>query len=159
MKMSLPHGEKCDFDGDFSKSFMFSIHQMCFLVQKHLDHILLKKKSLTFSQFMILVSFKCSETGESSQSLIAEKLNLTEATVSRHISTLVREGFLLRSEDKANRRKHVISLTMKGKQAFRKASRHIDKELKVILSPINQKDRANIMRNFSAVLAKLLGKK
>lgn len=144
---------------DFSKSFMFSIHQMCFLVQKHLDHVLSKKKSLTFSQFMILVSFKCSETGESSQSLIAEKLNLTEATVSRHISTLVREGFLLRSEDKENRRKHIISLTAKGKRAFATAAGHIDKELKVILTPIIQKDRVNIMKNFAAVLNLLLGKK
>jgi DNA-binding MarR family transcriptional regulator len=144
---------------DFSKSFMFSIHQMCFLVQKHLDHVLFKKKSLTFSQFMILVSFRCSGTEEASQSDIAERLNLTEATVSRHISALVRDGLLLRSEDKANRRKHVISLTTQGKRAFATASGHIEKELNVILAPINQKDRANIMKNFTAVLELLLGKK
>jgi len=159
MNIPLPHGERCDLENDFSKSFMFSIHQMCFLVQKHLDHVLSKKKSLTFSQFIILVSFKCSETGEVSQSVIAERLNLTEATVSRHISTLVREGLLYRTEDKANRRKHIISITTKGKQAFKKASNHIDKELQVIFSPINQKDRTSIMKSFSAVLNQLLGKK
>jgi MarR family transcriptional regulator, organic hydroperoxide resistance regulator len=159
MNMSVSRMDLCIPTDDFSKSFMFSIHQMCFLVQKHLDHVLLKKKSLTFSQFIILVSFKCSPTGETSQSDIAERLNLTEATVSRHISTLVQEGFLSRAEDKSNRRKHVISITAKGKRVFATAAGHIDKELNTILSPINQKDRANIMENFAAVLELLLGKK
>lgn len=108
---------------------------------------------------MILVSFKCSETGEMSQSLIAERLNLTEATVSRHISALVREGLLTRTEDTSNRRKHIISITTKGKNAFKKAANHIDKELHVLFAPIKDADRKNIMKNFSAVLTELLGKK
>lgn len=144
---------------DFSKSFMYSIHQMYFLVQKHLEQSLLKAKSISFSQFMILVGFHCSPELQVSQSLIAERLYLTEATVSRHVSTLVSLGLLSRMDDKDNRRKHIIKITTKGKKIFDIAQSVIDKELKSIFSAIKEKDRESIMKNFSGVLSVLLKKK
>lgn len=144
---------------DFSKSFMYSIHQMYFLVQKHLEHSLLKSKQISFSQFMILVGFRCSESSQVSQSAIASQLYLTEATVSRHISTLVNMDLLSRAEDKDNRRKHIIKITPKGTKAFKTASKVIDTELHLIFSNIKEKDRENIMKNFDNVLASLLTKK
>lgn len=132
---------------------------MHFLVQKHLEHVLLQHKSLSFSQFMILVGFTCSSDASVSQSCIADRLNLTEATVSRHISSLVELGLLSRSEDKKNRRKHVISITEKGKKTFASASLIIDKELVNIFSSIQVKDREAIMKIFSTVLSKIPTKK
>lgn len=146
------HDHKKD---DFSKSFMYAIHQTYFLVQKHLEHILSKKKTLSFSQFFILVGFKCSPNEPVSQSLIAERLHLTEATVSRHISTLVELGFLSRTEDKTNRRKHIIAITTKGTKAFESASTIIDKELETIFSTIPLKDRTNIIKNFYTIITNL----
>lgn len=144
---------------DFSKSFMYSIHELYFLVQKHLEQVLSKHKSLSFSQFLILVGFKCSPTVAVSQSSIAERLNLTEATVSRHVSTLVALDLLSRTEDLSNRRKYTITLTSKGKKVFDAASSLIDKELSVIFSSIKEKDRAGIMKNFSTILSQLQSKK
>lgn len=144
---------------DFSKSFMYSMHQMYFLVQKRLEGLLAEKKSLSFSQFMILVGFHCSSHEPVSQSVIAERLYLTEATVSRHISTLVTLGYLKREEDKQNRRKHIISITLLGTKAFKQASKYIEKELETTFACIKEKDRANIMKNFSHVLTYLLTKK
>ncbi len=144
---------------DFSKGFMYSVHQMYFLVEKHLEQALLRSKSISFSQFMILVGFRCSDSGPVSQSLIADHLHLTEATVSRHISTLVDMGLLSREEDKANRRKHIIKITAKGSKAFESSKKVIDKELGSIFSVIKEKDRENIMKNFDAVLNILLSKK
>jgi DNA-binding MarR family transcriptional regulator len=159
MKMPVSHGHGFPLTEDFSKSFMFSIHQMFFLVEKRLEHILSKRKSLSFSQFLILVGFHCEESAGISQSVVAERLHLTEATVSRHITTLVEQGLLSRMEDKANRRKHIIAITSKGKAAFKKTGAIVHKELDSIFSPIKEKDRANIMKNFSAVLDQLLSKK
>ena len=144
---------------DFSQSFMYSIHQMYFLVQKHLEHVLSRGSSLSFSQFMILVGFKCSQNGPVSQSDIAERLYLTEATVSRHISTLVSLNYITRVEDKENRRKHVIKVTPKGTKVFTQAKTLIDKELQEIFGVIREKDRASIMKNFSEVFRSLLSKK
>jgi DNA-binding MarR family transcriptional regulator len=144
---------------NFSKSFMYSVHELYFLVQKRLETLLAKNKKLSFSQFLILVGFQCEEKGPVSQSSIAERLHLTEATVSRHISTLVTLGYLLKKEDKDNRRKHSIFITKKGEQEFQKASQLIDAELQNIFTIINIKDRALIMKNFSNVLNSLLTKK
>jgi DNA-binding MarR family transcriptional regulator len=145
---------------DFSKSFMYSIHQLYFLVQKHLEHSLLKEHSkISFSQFMILVGFISSDSGPVSQSCIAEKLYLAEATVSRHISSLVDLGLLSRTEDKANRRKHVIKITPKGTKTFEATSKTINKELDSIFSVIKEKDRTSIIKNFDQVLSLLLKKK
>lgn len=144
---------------DFSKSFMYSVHELYFLVQKRIEMLLSKSKKITFSQFLILVGFQCSQKKSISQSDIAERLHLTEATVSRHISTLVTLGYLLKKEDKDNRRKHSIFITKKGEQEFAKATLLIEKELQEIFSVINQKDRSLITKNFSSVLSALLTKK
>ncbi len=144
---------------DFSKSFMYSIHELYFLVQKHLEQVLSKHKSLSFSQFLILVGFKCSPDTAVSQSLIADRLNLTEATVSRHVSTLVDLQLLSRSQDVGNRRKYTLTLTQKGKKVFDAASTLIDKELNDIFSSVKEKDRADIMKNFSTILSQLQSKK
>jgi DNA-binding MarR family transcriptional regulator len=140
---------------DFSQSFMYSVHQMHFLVSKHLDHILLTKKALTFSQFMILVAFKCPNSGSVSQQDIALQLDLTEATVSRHIASLVSLGYILRSEDASNRRRHILSLTTKGNNAFQKAKAIIDQELSTLFSVVKESERNTIMKLFSTVLTQL----
>lgn len=144
---------------DFSKSFMYSVHELYFLVQKRIEHILSKTKKLSFSQFLILVGFQCEHKQTVSQSDIAERLHLTEATVSRHISTLVTLGYLMKKEDKDNRRKHCISITKKGEQEFKQAQTLIDKELQEVFKVIEQRDRARITKNFSSVLSLLLTKK
>ncbi len=107
---------------------------------------------------MILIGFRCSCDQPVSQSAIAEKLYLTEATVSRHISTLVNLGLLARKEDTVNRRKHIITVTPKGNKAFDTAHTIVDQELASIFSIIKEKDRKHIIENFEQVLL-LLGKK
>lgn len=144
---------------DFSNSFMYLVHQMHFLVQKHLEHALSKDVSLTFSQFMILVGFQCTHDAPVSQTTIASQLDLTEATVSRHVATLVKLGLITREEDSKNRRKHVLTMTTKGRTVFTKAKDIIDAELSSLFSVINKTDRNNIMKNFQTVLNTLLAKK
>lgn len=144
---------------NFSKCFMYSIHQVHSLVQKHLEQSLIKAKAVSFSQFMVLIGFTCSPDTPLSQASIAEYSNLTEATVSRHITTLVSLGFLSKEENKENRRKHRITITKKGLTAFQKAEQIIDKELLTIFGSISEKDKTNIMNNFNNTITLLLGKK
>ena len=138
---------------------MYSVHHVYTLVQKHLEQALLKEDTISFSQFMILIGFMCSTDTATSQASIATFSHLTEATVSRHISTLVSRGYLSRKEDKDNRRKHRIMITKKGIAVFKKAEEIIDKELELIFKNIKESDRKNIMKNFSNVLTELLTKK
>lgn len=145
-------------ESDFSKTFMYSIHQMHFLIQKRLESVLFQAKLISFSQFLILVGCTCDSKLPISQSRIAEELYLTEATVSRHISTLVALGYLSSIPDITNRRKHVITITPQGKKVFEKAHTLIHQELTSIFSAIKEENRDDIMKNFSLVLSKLLKK-
>jgi DNA-binding MarR family transcriptional regulator len=138
---------------------MYSIHQLHGLVQKHLEQTLVKEKAISFSQFMVLVGFACKEKSPLSQATIAEYSNLTEATVSRHITTLVSLGFLSKEENNENRRKFQITITRKGVLAFKKAEEILDRELVNIFSEINEKDSNHIMKNFNKVITLLLSKK
>jgi DNA-binding MarR family transcriptional regulator len=139
---------------DWSKSFMYSLHETYFLVEKRLESRLAHEGDITFSQFLVLLPLQCNSGA--SQSDVAEFLHLTEATVSRHIATLDKEGLLERHEEEGNRRKHILSLTQKGAAAFKRAHAAIEAELKDIFSVVPVKDRERITENFDRVLAKLV---
>ena len=138
---------------DWSKSFMYNIHQTHFLVEKHLEGKLGAAKGISFSQFLIILAINCKE--RSSQTNIAEFLYLTEATVSRHINALAKAGYVTRKDDPDNRRKHILALTAKGTRAFTSAHSIIERELTNIFEVIPTKDRAQITNAFDNVLKKL----
>jgi DNA-binding MarR family transcriptional regulator len=138
---------------DWSKSFMYSLHETYFLIEKRLEHRLTLDNEITFSQFLILLPLRCESA---SQSDIANFLHLTEATVSRHITTMAKEGLLIKKEVAGNRRKHVLTLTPKGTMAFKKAHTLIEKELKEIFTVVPEKDRARITETFDSVLTNLI---
>jgi MarR family transcriptional regulator for hemolysin len=140
-------------DLDWSKSFMYAIHQTYFLVEKRLEHKLHDAKGITFSQFLILLGLHCKSN--TSQSGIAQFLYLTEATVSRHITALEKEKLLTRKEDPDNRRKHILTMTTKGTAAFASAHAIIERELKEVFSSVPEKDRSLIMDVFHGVIKNL----
>ncbi len=141
---------------DWSKSFMYNIHQTHFLVEKHLEQKLSAAKGISFSQFMVLLGLHCKKAP--SQTAIAEFLYLTEATVSRHMNTFTKLGYVTRKEDPDNRRKHILTLTPKGTRAFESAQKIIEHELKNIFEVIPLNERTHITSAFEKVIKKLLPK-
>ena len=141
---------------DWSKSFMYSLHETYFMTQKRLEQKLAQSDGITFSQFLILLPLNCHDSA--SQNDIAEFLHLTEATVSRHVTGLVKDGYILRHEEKGNRRKHILKLSKSGTAAFTKAHAAIEEELKSIFDVIPTLDRENITKSFELVLTKLVVK-
>ena len=138
---------------DWSKSFMYSLHETYFMTQKRLEQKLSLSDGLTFSQFLILLPLHCRDFA--SQNDIAEFLHLSEATVSRHVTGLVKDGYIIKNEEHGNRRKHILKLSKSGTSAFMKAHAAIEEELKSIFHVIPLKDRENISRSFELVLTKL----
>lgn len=139
---------------DWSKSFMYSLHETYFLVEKRLEQKLFEDGGITFSQFLIFLPLHCGE--DVSQSDVANFLHLTEATVSRHITTMARDGLLEKREVTGNRRKHTLTQTAKGEAAFKKAHTIIESELKEIFAVVPEKDRAKISHTFDTVLKALI---
>jgi len=139
---------------DWNKSFMRSIHQMHVLIEKHLEQRLAEQNNISFAQFLVLLPVRC--PAHVSQSQIAESTNLTEATVSRHMSTLTEEGFLTRTEDPDNRRKHILALTAKGERAITDAKIVLEAALEDLFSDVSLKDRTLISTTFDRITTKLL---
>ena len=143
-------------DLDWSKSFMYSLHQTYFLAQKRLEQRLHEAKGLTFSQFLILLGLHCN--AKASQTELADFLYLTEPTVSRHIAGLAKSKYLTRKEDPHNRRKHILHMTPQGAKAFASAHRIIVLELKDIFKNVPNKHRALITDVFADIITTLTGK-
>lgn len=137
---------------DFNKSLMYSLHKLYFLIQKHLENNLLKSKGISFSQFIILAGFECGEVKDLTQSLLANHLSITEATLSRHVKILLGEKFITKSFDTKNKRKHYLALTKKGHDTFHKTKDRIDKELEKLLSPLNEKEKIILIKDFNKII-------
>lgn len=138
---------------DWSKSFMYSLHQTYFLAEKRLEHKLAGAHGITFSQFLILLGIHCKK--RPSQSAIADFLFLTEATVSRHIAALMRDRYITSTIDPENRRRHVLDITPLGNRAFSAAHAIIENDLKNIFDVIPRDHRAEITKAFKLVITKL----
>ncbi len=133
---------------------MYSLHETYFLIEKRLEQRLAAEEGITFSQFLIMLPLRCED--DASQSDVAHFLHLTEATVSRHITTMAEEGLLQKKEIEGNRRKHLLTLTTKGEAVFKKAHAVIEKELHEIFAVVPEKDRTRITETFDTVLHNLI---
>lgn len=60
---------------------------------------------------------KLSQLGPCSQNRLSQEMEADPASVSRMVDLLCKSGFLSRSEDEADRRTNIISLTAKGMDA------------------------------------------
>jgi DNA-binding MarR family transcriptional regulator len=145
---------------NFPKAYLYSLHQIYILVQKHMEKKLGKenKKSgnLTFSQFWVLVCFiDCQNQDEQTASVVAKKMHISEATLSGHIERLLKQKLIIKKVDKNNRRKSIITLTEKGNTAFKNSKKVIEDELDKIFNVVNKSDREKVLDAQSEILKKL----
>lgn len=155
----IPIAETQCMPDDFSGGFMHVIHMVYVGIQKHLETILSSQSQISFSQFVILVGFSHNDKSCMTQAKLAEHLTLTEATVSRHITTLVAMGLLSKEKDSHNKKTYNVSLTTAGTKAFTSAKKIIMKELDTLFEHISEKDKAVLIKNFTATITLLHQKK
>jgi MarR family 2-MHQ and catechol resistance regulon transcriptional repressor len=140
-------------DKEFSKLFMYGMHQIYVLVQRHMEKVLSESKTLTFSQFWVLVCFVSCDGVTASD--VAKKMYITEATLSLHIKRLLAQKFISKKKDKHNARKYIIHLTDKGKNEYDKAHKIVEQEMQKIFKVVSVEDRKNIITNFDIILNNL----
>lgn len=131
---------------DWSKSLVYEMHQTHVLIQKRLAERLAKSKRITFSQFLVLMALSCCKGA--SQRDVATYLFLTEATVSRHIQVLMKEGLLTKIINPKSKRESILTLTTKGKTEIERSQKIIDEEIVSIMSPIKERDRTCLLKTF-----------
>lgn len=141
---------------DFAKMFLYSIHQVYVLVQKHMEKSLNAAKALSFSQFWVLVCFiDCKDETNQTAVEVAKRMNITEATLSRHIDRLIKLKLIQKKRDPQNGRKFLIHLTDKGKDKFYETKKIIDKELQKIFNVVDVGNRKKAIEAFDQILKNL----
>ncbi|NBV77204.1 MarR family transcriptional regulator [bacterium] len=131
---------------------VYELHMLYHLLSKHLEKRFARDAELSFSQFWIVHCLcSCAHDARHSQNDIARMLFVTEATISRHLDTLVRRGILKRSVEKQNKRKHDIRITEKGEKWYQKAQQILDDELRNIFSPLQMSERQPLLMTLQTI--------
>lgn len=73
---------------------------------------------------------------------IADKLNQTEAAISRQIKLLIGKGLVQTSVDESEKRKNIVSLTSPGLKMSIAAGELLSRENVNLLSSLNRKQQA-----------------
>ena len=83
---------------------------------------------------------------------IVENLNLLASTATRQVDTLVNQGFIERHVAKTDRRKVIITLTEKGKQANERLTNHLKKVINNSLKTYSKEDIMFAIEVFHAIV-------
>ena len=135
--------EKCKILSSLDGDLVHSIHLLHGELEKKMDMVLAKKEGLTLSQYIVLVGL-FSDEKPLSQAKLAEKLRLTEATISRHIGILVDKKVLIRSKEEGNKKSYTLSLSTLGVTTFKKTEATLLKTIEEILSPFTKKEKDEV---------------
>ncbi len=149
---------------NFAESLMYQLHESVFLIEKRLGKKLASFSPLTFSQFVILMGIICQEEA-GDQSSLARFLHITEATVSRHISKLSNDGFIVKKSISKNvstgnvaasKKSRKVILTDKGQVTFLQAQKVLKSELADIFLPLSNIDQQRIVTSMTVLTTSLL---
>lgn len=105
-------------------SLFYSLHKLVFITDRQSDEVLHHHFGFGFSQFKILIAAK--HRAGLTQGDIANFLGQTEASVSRQLKIMKKQGLIKAKPAEANRRKHSVMLTDKGLELLAQASSVID---------------------------------
>jgi DNA-binding MarR family transcriptional regulator len=97
-----------------------------------------EKSDLPFEQYIMLLVLK--EKGEKIQKELAFSSGIHKATITRTIDVLESYGYVIRTQDKTDRRQNVIELTAEGNEVAKKYLDLIKKAEKEITDGIGNSE-------------------
>ncbi len=140
----------------FSNIFVYKIHALTILADKFADNQLRKKLNISLSQFMVMMMIgECSNV---SQKDVSYHLNHTESAVSRQVKILEDTNFVLRTVDKADRRRHVLKLTNGGKRVLDKAHIMLKDLNNVLLEELPKSDVDQMNKSIDVLIHNIFQK-
>jgi DNA-binding MarR family transcriptional regulator len=132
--------KECKILTSSSGELMYSLHVLHGELEKKLETALAKKESLSLSQYLVLVGFASGDESLS-QAKLAEKLRLTEATISRHIGILIERKLLIRKKEGSNRKAYALSLTELGVGVFQETEEKVFEEVEKYFSVLDNQEK------------------
>ncbi len=131
---------------------ILKIHKFIFLAEKALDRRLQSDIGLSFSQCMILVHV--AHNPHISQHHVACERDITPAAVSRHIEALVASGLISRFDKLANKREHVLEVTLRGLGLVKSAEEILDEEIDALMHELSNDEVKKVEKLFDLLLAR-----
>lgn len=129
---------------------ILKIHKFIFLAEKALDRRLQSDIGLSFSQCMILVHV--AHHPHISQRHVACERDITPAAVSRHIEALVASGLISRFDKIANKREHVLEVTVRGHGIVKSAEEILDEEIDALMRELSNDEVKKVEKLFDLLL-------
>ena len=124
----------------------WQIHRLAFLLEKKADEALRDRLSIGFAQYKVLEAI--SHNALAKQNLIAELLDQTEASVSRQIKLLQKQGLINVSQVMGNKRARELSLTMQGEETVSQAKRLLDVATSHVVGSMNPQEQSMVQELF-----------
>jgi DNA-binding MarR family transcriptional regulator len=122
------------------------------LAEKALDKRLQSDVGLSFSQCMILVHV--AHNPHISQQHVACERDITPAAVSRHIEALVASGLISRFDKLANKREHVLEVTVRGRGVVKTAEEVLEEEIDLLMNEISKDEAQKVEHLFDILLTR-----
>ena len=120
----------------------YLLQHLAFVLARHSDQVLQEQLGIGFSQFKILTVLQWNPAVQQRQ--IAERLGQTEASISRQIKLLQRQGLLTSIASPNNRREHITRTTPKGERLTDKALEVLNKYHAPMFARLNAKQHQQL---------------
>ena len=119
----------------------YLLNRLAFSLARQSDQILLERLGIGMSQYIIMHILQ--QQPSIQQRVIATQLGQTEASISRQMKILANQSLLEVRTNPANRREHVIILTLKGERIIDEAHQILDTFHKSVFEQIGDKNYKN----------------
>jgi DNA-binding MarR family transcriptional regulator len=129
------------------------LHYLMFILQQSSDELLQGEVGVSLSHVRIMgaLDYKV----PCSQKSIASKLRQTEANVSRQLLSMIRQGFVKVSKNKADSRQRDVTLTAKGKRRVEAAEKVLKKQTSSALKGLSKEEKRNFDDSINKIITSL----
>lgn len=125
----------------------YLIQRLAFCLGRQSDQVLQEQLGIGLSQFKILMISQWKPNVQ--QKLIADGLGQTEASVSRQIKLLQKDGLINVTVSPQNRREHITHLTPKGARITDKALEVLNNYHAPMFARLSDKQKSQLMEALS----------
>jgi len=109
------------------------------------------KYDLPLTHFLRHLLIELSLVPDKSAVDLAQALLTDKANISRGLKSLVKDGYLIESISKEDRRKKLLKLTAKGKKVVKVVNDYSNKRLRKAFDPISEKEVEKIVKGLELI--------
>lgn len=122
----------------------YLLQHLSFVLARQSDQVLQEQLGIGFSQFKIMMVLQWDPSVQ--QRYIADKLGQTEASISRQIKLLQKDGMLTSQVHPNNRRQHMTRLTPKGQRVIDKALEILNRYHAPVFQQLSAKQQEQLLQ-------------